>query len=178
MPQITNLFIGGSGTHLLSNCIFSNNNGTGSGGAVQLGDVRLVTITFQDVLFINNSAHSFSGAVDVVNANATFISCTVDGNSANQGGALYLQNRASLTIITCLFHVLPLFLNFLMRLATIINNIVTITSDGIFILGNETSNFAVHDTTLSNNSPTKYCCVKDSADFVATTVTDLVCCMF
>jgi len=92
---------GGSPT--ISRCIFQDNHVSRKGGAIwdkSLG-------TFVNCIMWNNSSMSYGGAIHLdipvseVRSAAKFIHCTIYGNSAFQGAALYSDNAAA-TMVNCI----------------------------------------------------------------------------
>jgi hypothetical protein len=77
---------------IIRNCIFKNNTGGQSGGAL---DIRNSAASDQpkviNCLFVNNSASLFGGAVQTYKSAPIFINCTFYGNSVRDfGGAVSL----------------------------------------------------------------------------------------
>lgn len=121
---------GGSPT--VRNCIFSNNSSSGSGGGMRVAGGGMPQVTdcifsgnsahhgggmrldgnaaVRNCIFSNNSSSGTSGfggnggAISVSGGgSATVEDCTFSGNTAYDGGGMYLAFVASLTVRNCIF---------------------------------------------------------------------------
>jgi len=101
--------VGGGGVYnwggapTISKCLFQDNRVSRKGGAIF--DKSLAT--FINCILWNNSSMSYGGAVyldirasEIVSA-AKFLHCTIYGNAAFQGGALYSDNAAA-ALVNCI----------------------------------------------------------------------------
>jgi predicted outer membrane repeat protein len=79
------------GEAMVIGCTFSGNTATGRGGAVFLDD----DTAFIDCLFTGNAAALYGGAIcGISRSNVSLVSCTLIDNTADFGGALYLNETA------------------------------------------------------------------------------------
>ena len=69
---------------------FINNSCVGSGGAISFRNANNVNLS--NSLFLNNTAF-FGGAINYFGGNSCIINCSFIDNSANQGGAIYNQEK-------------------------------------------------------------------------------------
>lgn len=78
---------------------FQNANFTSNAGCFRSGNNSKV----QYCQFLNNIATGLGGAVQVYNAVVVVTGCYFEGNSANQGGALYANSTSAVTVDGCMF---------------------------------------------------------------------------
>ena len=80
----------------------------------QIKDSQFVRNTIQRAYYYNNTIASgsgdteeihvnVSGAVFITHSNTTLVRCDFDGNMADNGGALFVENKSNLTLIECSF---------------------------------------------------------------------------
>jgi len=92
-----------AGTALvLTDCILFSNSASASGGAIGIGTGSL---TATGCSFLNNTAVLAGGAIAVIGqelgpistgGSATLTGCTVSGNSANEGGGLFVRDKLTI----------------------------------------------------------------------------------
>ena len=105
------VFLWGGGS-VFEDCKFDRNSGS-SGGAVKIGGSSSNGASFENCLFIDNSAVSFGGAVAVSNdgysesesyvGDGTFVNCLFQGNAAYSGGAACVYNYGTGAFSNCSF---------------------------------------------------------------------------
>lgn len=87
-----------AGNAAITDCTFERNRSTNTCGALLLGD-GIVSIS--GCTFVDNGSNLHSGAIGAFADSTSITGCTFSGNSATNGGALWLDGHARLS--SCVF---------------------------------------------------------------------------
>ncbi len=91
------------GNKTVKNCLFTNNKGSGVGGAVYAMNNSTTTATFENSQFLSNEAAN-GGGVYVFSGTGNFTNCDFNGNSAtSNSGALGTNFTYATNINNCTF---------------------------------------------------------------------------
>jgi hypothetical protein len=124
----------GGGAVTLNTVRFVNNRALDSGGGVSMGGGTRLQMT--DVTFTGNQASAFGGGLFLSNiggTNAALLQASFSGNSANEGGAIYLNSS-----------------NLRYQYGTVSSNSATVRGAGMTV--NPASNLTVQDVIIGGDS--------------------------
>ena len=134
--------VGEGVTAHFSNCAFTSNSASDSGGAVHVSSETEVSVTFDTCTFSGNDALGNGGAVLVSGAaDPTFTNCTFNGNSANNGGGAiaWLPGNSENALVTQ---------------CAIEGNYSLITGAGITHVASVGSSLTIGESVICDNVPT------------------------